>query len=162
MLDSQRVHSTKHPPSLDELAEPSADAHVRPPKDTKFRNRNMPIEYSVSKNGLRIETYPRGVLDTEETMDYFYRLEQDKSIMQGSIEIVYFKFVTDFKISYLEGAEIAKRYQNPKTNKLIDKTIFVCETDLAFGIGRMLQTFHEITNPEHNVVVVKSDHEMES
>ncbi len=120
----------------------------------------MPIEYEVSQDGLRIETYPKGMLDIEQTIDYFERLQNDKKIKHGAIEIVYFTYVTDFKISYSESEIITKRYQQPKRKRLIHGTIFVCKTDLAYGIGRMLQTFHEITNPKHKVVVVRSEKEI--
>lgn len=119
----------------------------------------MAIEYKVSQNGLRIETFPKGVLDIEQTIDYFSRIENDK-IKHGAIEIVYFTHVTDFRISYLESEKITKSYQKPKSKRLIDATIFICKTDLAYGIGRMLQTFHEITNPKHKVVVVRSENEI--
>jgi len=122
----------------------------------------MSIEYTVSQNGLRIDTYPEGLLDTKVTIDYFSRLKNDKRIKQGAIEIVYFKKVTNFNISFLESAKITKSYQEPKALQMIEATIFVCETDLAYGIGRMLQTFHEITNPKHKVVVVRSESELEN
>ena len=119
-------------------------------------------EYNVSQNGLRIEAYPKDLLDIKETINYFDRLKNDKKIRQGAIEIVNFKYVTDFKISYRKSEEITKSYQEPKALQKIVATIFVCETDLAFGIGRMLQTFHEITNFDHKVVVVESKTELES
>lgn len=122
----------------------------------------MSIEYHVSQNGLRIETFPKGLLDTQETINYFDRLNNDKRIKQNAIEIVNFKNVTDFKISYSEGSHITNSYQKPKAKKVIDRTIFVCETSLAYGIGRMLQTLHEITNPEHKVVIVRSESEIEN
>jgi len=40
-------------------------------------------------------------------------------------------------------------------------TIFVCETDLAFGIGRMLEAVHGIANPNHKVLLVRSENELE-
>lgn len=134
-----------------------------PDRNTKLvRKENMKIEYYVSQNGLRIETYPKGVLDLKSTIDYFGKLQNDKTVKQGAIEIVYFKYVSDFKISYLEGTEITKSYQNPKSAQKIKATIFVCETDLAYGIGRMLQTFHEMTNPDHQVLVVKSESDIDN
>ena len=86
----------------------------------------------------------------------------DNRIKRGAIEIVNFNKVTDFKISYLESEQITKSYQSPKELQMINATIFLCETDLAYGIGRMLQTFHEITNPDHKVMVVKSESEPEN
>lgn len=121
----------------------------------------MAIEYNVSQDGTRIDTYPKGVLDIKETIEYFKRICCDKKLKPGAVEIVYFKNVTDFKISYVESEEITQIYQEAKNTCLIDKTVFVCESDLAYGIGRMLQTFHEITNPKHKVVVVRSESELE-
>jgi hypothetical protein len=121
----------------------------------------MAIEYSVSQNGSRIETFPKGQLSVEETIDYFNRLANDNKIIQGATEIVYFKYVTDFKFSYSEAFKISNSYQKPKTIKKIGATIFVCETDHAYAIGKMMQTYHRITNPEHKVVVVSLEGEIE-
>ena len=121
----------------------------------------MSIEYIISPDGLRIEAFPTGALDSKSTIDYFDKLKNDKRIKQHAIEIVYFNDVTDFKISYLDGNMITESYQEPKALQLIDATIFVCETSLEYGIGRMLQTFHEMTNPDHKVMVVKSLSELD-
>ena len=120
----------------------------------------MSIEYNVSQDGLRIETYTKGELDATKTIDYFSRLKNDDKIKPGAIEIVYFKYVTDFKFSYLESEKITNSYQEPKSLRMIDMTIFVCETDLAYGIGRMLEAVHNIANPKHKVVVVRSENEL--
>lgn len=120
----------------------------------------MTFEYNVSQDGLRIETFPNGVLDIEQTIEYFGRIKSDMKIKPGAIEIVYFKNVTDFKLSFSESEQITKIYHGPKSKQLINATIFVCEKDLAYGIGRMLQTLHEITNPDHKVEVVRSENEI--
>ena len=120
----------------------------------------MSIEYDVSPDGLRIDTFPKGVLDIEATTDYFKRIKNDERIKQGAVEVVNFKHVTDFKIFSVECERITQIYQGPKNTRLIDKTVFICETNLAYGIGRMLQTFHDITNPKHKVTVVRSESEL--
>lgn len=122
----------------------------------------MTIEYEVSKDGLRIETFPKGVLDTEQAFDYFDRLNNDKRIKPGAIEIVYFTEVTDFKISFLQSRSIAESFQEPKNKHSIELAIFVCKNDLAYGIGRMLKTLNEITDPTHKVVVVRSEDEIDT
>ena len=101
-------------------------------------------------------------MDIQNTIDYFEALKNDNRIKKDAIEIVHFNRVTDFKISYLESELITKRYQLPKNFQMIRGTIFVCETELAYGIGRMLQTFHEITNPKHIVIVARSESEIET
>ena len=123
---------------------------------------DMSIKYDVSQDGFRIDTFPEGILDIEKTADYFNRIKNDVRIKQGAVEVVHFKRVTDFKISYVESEKITQIYQEPKNTRLIDKTVFVCETDLAYGIGRMLQTFHEITNPKYKVTVVRSESELKN
>ena len=122
----------------------------------------MTIEYNVSQEGLRIETYPKGLLNIKETIDYFESLKKDERIKPGAMEIVYFGYVTDFQISYSDSEIITRRYQDPKSKQMIEATIFVCETNLAYGIGRMLQALHEIANPNHHVEVVRSRQELEN
>jgi hypothetical protein len=94
------------------------------------------IEYNISEDGLLITTYPKGELDFQDTINYFDRLSNGARIMQGAIEVVYFNYVTDFKISHLESKELTEIYQEPKAVKMIDKTIFVCTTDLEYGMGK--------------------------
>ncbi|MBW1670944.1 MAG: hypothetical protein JRJ43_04215 [Deltaproteobacteria bacterium] len=129
---------------------------------TSDKVHEMTYKYDISQNGQRIDTFPKGVLDTKKTIDYFGRLKNDNRVKQGAIEIVYFRYVTDFKISYLESNIIIKNYHKLKALLMIDATIFVCETDLAYGIGRMLQTLHEIANPKHKIAIVKSESELEN
>ena len=117
----------------------------------------MSIEHTVSQGGLRIEAFPSSVLDMDETIDFFNRLKIDTRIAEGAIEVVRFRKATDFRISYLKSESIAERYQEPRATWTIKATVFACETDLAHDIGRMVQALHEITNPEHRVVVVKSE-----
>ena len=121
----------------------------------------MSINYDVSQNGLRIETFPKGVLETKGTIDYFAKLKNDTRIQKGAVEVVNFKDVTDYQVSYLECEAIAESYQEPKDIKMIYSTVFVCETDLSYGIGRMLNALHEIINPNHKVGVVRSESDVE-
>ena len=122
----------------------------------------MKIPYDVRENGLRIYAYPQGVLDMDMTLDYFERLKADTNVARGAIEIVDFKDVTDFRLSYLESQQITARYQEPKAVRTIAATIFVCESSLAFGIGRMLLVLHEMANENHKVVLVRFEKEVES
>jgi len=122
----------------------------------------MAIEYNISENGLRIETFTKGELCVEETLDYFNRLTNDERIIPGATEIVYFNDVTDFKFKYSDASKITLSYQIPKSTKTIGATIFVCKTIQAYISGKMLQTYHKIRNPEHKVVVVRSEGAIEN
>ena len=119
------------------------------------------IEYSVSQNGSRINTFPKIELSVEDTIDYFNRLASDNKITQGAIEIVNFKDVTNFKFSSSEALKISSKYLIPKATKMIGATIFVCESDHAYVIGNMMKAYHKFSNPRHKVVVVRSEGEIE-
>ena len=121
----------------------------------------MSIKFDVSEDGLRIDTFPKGVLKIEQVIEYFGNLSNDNRINPGAVEIIHFKDVTDFKITYSESEIIASSFQEPKSLLHIDTTVFVCESDLAFGIGRMLQVLNEIKNPNSKIRVVRSESEME-
>ena len=121
----------------------------------------MTIEYSVSQNGSRINTFPKSELSVEDTIDYFNRLADDKNIIKGATEIVNFKNVTVFKISSSDALKISTNYLTPKTTKRIGATIFVCESDQAYVIGNMMQAYHKFKNPGHKVMVVRSEGEIE-
>ena len=116
----------------------------------------MPIEYHVSDDGLRIETFPTGVVGVAEAIDYFNRLKQDNRIKPGATEIVNFQGVDDFKISFLEGQKLTENYQELMSQNIIQATTFICDSDLAFGIARMFQIFLEMMNPDHTVIVTRS------
>jgi hypothetical protein len=78
----------------------------------------MSINYDVSQNGLRIETFPKGALEAKGTIDYFAKLKNDMRIQKGAVEVVNFKDVTDYQVSYLECEAIAENYQEPKDIKM--------------------------------------------
>ena len=122
----------------------------------------MAIEYYVSQNGSRIETFPKGELDIEETIDYFNRLSNDEEIIQGANEIVYFKDVTDFKFSSSEVSKISINFQKTKFTKMLGTTIFVCETGHSYIIGETMRFYNKIMNPKHEIVIVRSEGEIEN
>ena len=121
----------------------------------------MPIEYKVSEDGKRIDVSSKGVLDAKQAIEYFKKLEFDSSLKPNAIEVVDFSEVTDFKMSYLDNQDITRSYQRLKSAKSVYATVFICKSTVAFGISRMFQALHEIMNPEHRVVIVKTDAELE-
>lgn len=121
----------------------------------------MPIEYEVSQDGKRIDVSPKGVLDAKHTIDYFKELEFDSSLRPNAIEVVDFSEVTDFRMSYVDSQDITQSYQKLKSAKSIYATVFIAKYTVAFGISRMFQALHEITNPEHKVFIVKTNADLE-
>jgi hypothetical protein len=121
----------------------------------------MSIEYEVSQDGKRINVFPKGILDTKQTNDYFKELANHPSLKPNAIEIVDFSEVTDFKMSYIDSQNITEHYQKLKSAKSVYATIFIAKSTVAFGISRMFQALHEITNPEHRVFIAKTNDELE-
>ena len=66
--------------------------------------------------------------------------------------------VSNGKWSGKDGWEVSS---NVTSFVNIDATIFICESDLAYGIGRMLKVLNEIKNPNSKISVVRSENEME-
>jgi hypothetical protein len=122
----------------------------------------MKLHYKVSNAGLKIETFPKGLLDVKTTIEYFDKLSSDCRINENAVEVVYFNHDTIFQFSSKECWQITKYFQKPKINKKLHATSFVCETDLEFGVGRMLQAYHEMKNPNHKVFVVRSITELKN
>ena len=119
----------------------------------------MRIDYIVSEDGLRIDTFPKGILDIKGTIDHFYRIKNDGGIKQGAVEIVYFKYVYNLKILHTEKHQIKKSYQDAESRKKIKARIFVCENGITYTIGMMLQTLHGLMHPDYNLLVVSSEDE---
>jgi hypothetical protein len=122
----------------------------------------MPITYSIDETRKLILTRVTGALTIALTEDYFERLQQDSDCPEDAIEVVDFSGVADFAIHYGEMSEITRKYQKAKTIRNIRATIFNCPSDLSYGIGRMLQTLHEMANEKHTVIVTRSQKETDT
>ncbi len=120
----------------------------------------MPITYSIDQERRLVLTKVSGALSIAITTDYFERLQQDKDCPERAIEIVDFSDVTDFILQYGEMREITETYQSTKSKRDILATVFNCTSELSYGIARMLQTLHEITNEKHNVIITRSQEEL--
>jgi len=120
----------------------------------------MPISYAFDQDQSLILTRVTGELSIGMTEDYFSRLQQDRDCPEKAIEIVDFSGVTDFAIHYGEMSNITAKYQNTKSTKGLQATIFNCTSELSYGIARMLQTLHELANENHVVVITRSQEEL--
>ena len=120
----------------------------------------MPITYSFDQERRLILTRVTGRLSIALTEDYFARLEQDKDCPEDAIEVVDFSGVTDFALQSGEMRRITETYQGTRSTRSIRATIFNCTSDLSYGIARMLQALHDITNRKHTVAITKSEGEL--
>jgi len=120
----------------------------------------MPITYTFDKERRLVLTKVTDRLTVAITEDYFARLQQDNDCPEEAIEIVDFSDVTDFAIHYGDMDRITQRYQSIKVTREIRATVFTCTSPLSYGIARMLQAIHEITNEKHTVIITRSQEEL--
>ena len=120
------------------------------------------VEYVVDQTGFRIYATPRGVLDLSKILRYFKRLKSDHRIRQNAIDIIDVKNITDFKTPYINSNLITEVYRNPEIIHKIEATFLICESNLAYKIGKILQSIHEMANPDHKVIIVRSGKDLES
>lgn len=120
----------------------------------------MPVTYTIDKQHRLIFTRVTGVLTIAETTEYFERIMRDTDCPDEAIEIVDFSGVTDFSLRFNDMRAITLKYQRTKSAKQILATIFNCTSNLSYGIGRMLQTLHEIANEQHMVIITRTEKEL--
>jgi hypothetical protein len=117
----------------------------------------LPLRYKYDQDQNIVNTYPYGKLSTFEIADYFKEMIKDDEIRIGFIEVVNFKDVENFLISYNEAENILKEYNALNDKKNVRATIFIAERDLHYGMSSMLQALHEINNSEDNMFVVRTE-----
>ena len=120
----------------------------------------MPIRYSFDNDEQLIRTVVTGELNTPDTLEYFAALASDPDCPSDAIEIVDFSAVTDFSLQFAQMYEITHGYEPTRATRMITATLFHCPSDLAFGIGRMLQSLHEMVNPDHITHVARTEEEL--
>ena len=117
----------------------------------------MPIRYEYDQDQNIVNTHPYDELSTLEIADYFIEMIKDEEIRMGFIELVNFKNVENFLISFNEAGKIIKAYNALNEVKNIRATIFITERDMHYGMARMLQTLHEINHSGENMFVVRTE-----
>jgi hypothetical protein len=122
----------------------------------------MSITYTFDRDSGLIKSTPAGMLTVDDTLEYFRRLASDPDCPEAAIEIVDFSQVTDFKLRYSELGMITQHFQPTKAAKRILATVFVCTSELSYGIGRTLQALYEGAEPRHVVRLASSPEELEN
>ena len=103
----------------------------------------------------------RGFSDLRSARSAVNFAQVDNTVPNATIEIVDFSEVTDFSLDYAQIHQITKEYQPAKATRGIIATVFCCPSDVAYGIGRMLETLHSSANPNHEVRLVRSQADVE-
>lgn len=103
-------------------------------------------QYNLEEN--HILTYPEGILVVPDVINYFRALMIDDRIRAGAIEIVHFIGLKDIAFTYSGCVQLSETFRKLKKIKGIAETWFIVESNLTFGMARMLQTvFERIDHP---------------
>jgi hypothetical protein len=117
----------------------------------------MPIIYQYDSPLNIIHVRPYGLLSLLDIGNYFNKVAKDPDIKTEIIEIVHFNNVKDFLFSSSEAIIIPKMYRKFKDKTKLKGTIFIGESDIHFGISRMLQNILEMNDLQDGVFVVRNE-----
>ena len=119
----------------------------------------MPVSYEYDSALNIIHVRPYDTLSIREIGSYFDNVINERKIKQGIIEVVHFKNVDEFLFSSSEALIIPKIYSEFKDRMNLKRTIIIGESDIHFGIARMLQTIFEMNEIQGVVFAVRSEKE---
>lgn len=119
----------------------------------------MAIKYEYSPSSNIVHVCPHGEHSLKDVLNLFKDLINDVEIKHSFINVVDLENVERFLFDSREGEHIAQKSNGLKAKKKIRATVFIGKRDLAFGIARMMQIFHEINDPTYDVYVARSREE---
>ena len=117
----------------------------------------MPVKYEYDSALNVIHAHPYDTLSIREIGNYYNDIKNDREIRKGIIEVVHFNKVDEFLFSSSEALIIPKIYGEFKEGKEIQRTILIGESDIHFGIARMLQIIFEMNDIQGVVFAVRSE-----
>jgi hypothetical protein len=119
----------------------------------------MTVSYEYDSALNIIHARPSDTLSIREIGSYFNDIMNERKIRQGIIEVVHFKNVDEFLFSSSEALIIPKMYGEFKERMKLKRTILIGESDIHFGIARMLQIIFEMKDIQRVVFAVRSETE---
>ena len=117
----------------------------------------MPVKYEYDSALNVIHAHPYDTLSIREIGNYFNDIKNDRQIRKGIIEVVHFNKVDEFLFSSSEALIIPKMYGEFKEGLKLKRTVLIGESDIHFGIARMLQIIFEMNDIQGVVFAVRSE-----
>ncbi|MGV1098274.1 hypothetical protein ACUUL3_02560 [Thiovibrio sp. JS02] len=114
----------------------------------------MPQTYTYNAAENVLTSISSGRITLSDIMNHFSMVERDPLVQADYIELVTFSEDVEILFNSTEAKNIPAAYKKLKANKGIRATVFLGATPLTFGIGRMMESMHEVFNPEDDVRVV--------
>ena len=113
------------------------------------------ISYDYDSDENVIHCRPAGVLTLDEIVGYFGELAGNEELRERATERVYFQNLTDIALSYTETIELRREYTKLKAKKGIAETVFVTDSNLSYGMARMIQAV--FTEIPHATTIERQD-----
>ena len=105
----------------------------------------MTYEYDSKLNIIHLRA--AGVLVRDDPISYFHAIAKDTSIKPGAIERVYFQELDDIAFTYTDIEQIRDTFNHLEHYKRLSYTVFVTDSDLSFGMARMIESVFD--HPSH-------------
>lgn len=119
----------------------------------------MPLRYEYDRQENILHTYCSEKISSADILTHFQEIATDPAIRNNYIEVVHFSETSEICFSADQASLFPEHYARLKAGKSILATIFIGETPLQYGIGRMMENLHEVYDPNDIVRVVRSEEE---
>ena len=96
----------------------------------------MTYEYEPEQNVIHLKA--SGVVVASDPIEYFEKLDNDPSFEGVAEERIYFIDVEDISFSYKDIVNIAAAFSKFGHGEKISKGIFIVDSDLSYGMARMI------------------------
>lgn len=119
----------------------------------------MAIRYQYDPAENILHTYCTETLSAADILGHFDKVKEDLSIKKDYIELVYLDQTSEIGFTADQANKYPRHFANMKDKTGIRATIFIGQSILHFGIGRMLENIHDIHNVDDDIRVVRSREE---
>lgn len=119
----------------------------------------MPLRYEYDRQENVLHSYCSAKISAKDILAHFEQIAGDPAIRSDYIEVVRFNETSEICFSADQASLFPEHYARLKAGKSILATIFIGESPLQYGIGRMMENLHEVYNPNDIVRVVRSEEE---
>ena len=113
----------------------------------------MTYEYDAKQNIIHLRA--SGVLVRDDPISYFHAIAKDTSIKPGAIEHVYFQELDDIAFTYTDIEQIRETFNQLEHNKRLSYTVFITDSDLTYGMARMIVTIFD--HPGHEFRIERAE-----
>lgn len=101
------------------------------------------MTYELEPENARIHLRASGILVASDPVNYFKQLDEDPSFKPKAEERIYFTHLEDIAFSYNDIVQIKNAFERYGHGEKISHGVFVVDSDLSFGMARMVMSIFE-------------------